>query len=129
MGYREFYNSKAFLQFEPVTSGEWPIDLILVDEATFTGIQTHGVTTQIGGAAVTIPSAAHMLALKLHALKQDQASRELKDLNDIVELVLASKPILSPGQVEALCKKYGPNDIYQRIAELCERRRHERDRS
>lgn len=127
IGYREFHNSKAFLQYEPLSPGDWPIDLILVDESTFSGLQENGVAKQIGGITVTIPCTAHMLALKLHALKQDQASRELKDLNDIIELVLAAEGTLSSSEVEALCQKFGPSGIYPRIVDSCERRKHERD--
>ena len=84
LGYRLFHDHPSFMQFSAPSPDAWPVDLILVDEETFNGLYRDGREVELGAARVIVPSVDHLLALKLHVLKQRQPEREMKDLDDIL---------------------------------------------
>ncbi|MCL4217474.1 MAG: hypothetical protein KJ052_10795 [Candidatus Hydrogenedentes bacterium] len=113
----------AFIQFEPPASHQWPVDLVLVDERTFTGVFEAGKTAQFSeGAHARVPSVEHLIALKLHALKQVGILRELVDVPDIVALVEVTKIDYTSVEFKTLSLRYGDEAIYEQIVEHCRRR-------
>ncbi len=62
-----------------------------------------------------VPSVHHLIALKLHALKNNSAGRMVKDMGDIAALVQQHKIDIKSETFKALCLKFGGAAIYQRI--------------
>jgi len=62
----------------------------------------------------------HLIALKLHALKQDLAHRQIKDFLDVVDLVAANKIDLKSEELKSIFQRYGSADLYRRILTACE---------
>ena len=82
-----------------------------------------GVLTETGEAQVMsekfrVPSLNHLIALKLHALKNNLPHRELRDLRDIIELVKQHKIDVKTESFRNLCQKYGTEEVYKKICEL-----------
>jgi len=71
--------------------GFWPLDLMFVSYSTFTKMWAAAVPIKLVGAPVKIPSLDHLLALKLHALRNSNQRRELKDMVDSVYLIEANR--------------------------------------
>src|SRR5512139_2387479 len=69
-----------FFQFVPPQQGAWPVDLMLVKEATFGPMLAAAREVEMYGVSLRIPSLQNLLALKLHALKHGRADRYFKDL-------------------------------------------------
>ena len=63
-----------------------------------------------------VPCAAHMIMLKLHAMKSNP-KREIKDLSDIVEILRNGPDPLPRDELEAMCEHYGPAGVCERIVE------------
>lgn len=112
----------VFLQFIPEALGEWPIDLMAVDTDTFARFLAEAQETTLGQVTgLLVPSANHLIALKLHAWKQGGPIRELQDLPDIVALMKVSGIQYTDAPFRAACLRYGTEPIYAQIAEHFQR--------
>lgn len=61
-----------------------------------------------------VPALEHLIALKLHAIKSNP-NRELKDMPDIIQLVLRNGWDIRGQIFQDLCNQYGSPKIYDRI--------------
>lgn len=104
----------AFAQFEPQENDQWPIDLVLVDQDTFQKFLDSAAATVLDGVRVRVPCALHLIALKLHALKQAGLVREMQDLPDIVALMKADA-IEFDEDFRNFCIRYGNEAIFEQI--------------
>ena len=68
-GYSEFHHESLFARFDGSPHYSIIVDLLFVDRT------------------ITIPSLMHLIALKLHALKNSPERREEKDMPDILRLI------------------------------------------
>ena len=113
--YQAFQTHPAFIRWKGPQIDTWPIDFMIVDRRSFAGLMSDSSEIKIGAATVRIPSLRHIIALKLHALKQGQPHRQLKDLSDIIELIKIGKVNWREADFVAFCEKYGTTEIYERI--------------
>jgi len=122
LGYKLFHEHEAFLQFSPPGIESWPVDLILVERRTFAEFRSEAREFEIGHVRIPVPALPHMIALKIHAIQQGQADRELKDLDDVVALIERSRWNARGDELRRLCEQYGSKEIHERIATILERR-------
>jgi predicted nucleotidyltransferase len=115
-GYEVHSEREAFAQFNHPIREMWPVDFMLVNENTFSGMYEEAVKGVLHGMEVKYPSLFHLIALKLHVIKQGMPHRELKDLNDVVQLVLANGIDVKSAEFKQLCEKYGNLRAYETIA-------------
>lgn len=108
-------DQEAFIQFEPPSLVYWPLDLMLVDDNTFARMMSESMEITISHTQVRIPSAEHVIALKLHALKQGLQHRELGDLNDVIQLIDVAGIDTGSERFRQLCAKHGTVELYERI--------------
>ncbi len=123
LGYRIFHDHPAFKQFSPPRIDAWPVDLMMVNDETFDNLWREGEEHDLGKARVLVPNVEHLLALKIHALKQDLPFRKLKDLDDIVGLMECGSIDAEDPNFHGLCMKYGTQEIYEQIQEIWKKRR------
>ena len=123
LGYKLYHEHSAFLQFTAPSLDAWPIDLMLVDGLTLAGLCDDGKKVDFDGTSVRVPCVEHLLAMKLHAIRQAQADRELKDLEDITRLIESARMDVHGAELRDLCDQYGTRDLYERIVEILEKRR------
>src|SRR5580765_7442002 len=76
LGYVARHEHDNFIQFGS-TRGLIDVDLMLVNDATFNAMQAAAKPTDFGGISAKVPSLEHLIALKLHVLKQDLRHRTL----------------------------------------------------
>ena len=114
-GYEKFHDQAGFAQFRPPLKEMWPVDLMLVNDETFSKIMTAAEDAEIANRRVKIPSPLHLTALKLHALRHGKPERQAQDFNDIVEVLRLQRVDVSSETFRVTCEKYGTLELYDRI--------------
>ena len=113
--YTIFQKTVAFMQTKAPSVTAWSIDLMLVDESTLSKALREGVLYDHGGEIVPTASVAHLIAMKLHTLKSNQAHRMQKDLGDLYQLLKIKGLALDSIEFKQLCQKYANNEVYEKI--------------
>jgi hypothetical protein len=85
-GLSHFSRSSSFDQFNQNEGGAG-LDLMYVEDPTFEGMWTLGRDVRFGPRSARIPCIDHLIALKLHNLKQTPPHRGTKDVEDVEMLV------------------------------------------
>jgi len=114
-GYRVFHDAPAFVQLEPPAPTSWPVDLMLVGDRTFDLMLGEAQRFSFGGTSCWIPSVRHLIAMKLHALKQTGGRRSRKDAIDIVELAEKHGIDLRGEDFRRQCERFADGSIYDKI--------------
>jgi predicted nucleotidyltransferase len=120
-GYTFVHDGGAFLQFKPDGSDGvdcWDLDLMLVSATVFMRLLAAAEPARIEGAAVSIPSLEHLIALKAHALKNGKGLRVLKDMTDVAELLKFRRVDPNSVWLKNVFEKYGNAESYERIIKL-----------
>ena len=90
------------------------VDVLLVDAPTFDHLHQNSREYSKDVTGLRMPALQHLIALKLHALKNAPA-RETKDLPDILELFKRNPSMLSEKELTSLCERFGPAGIMKKI--------------
>lgn len=116
LGYSEYHDGGSFIQYRPPANTAWPVDLMLVQEKTFAGIFDESREANLYGQNTRVPSLEHLLALKIHSLKNTQAHRYLKDFLDVENLIQLNRLDIKSPNIRELFVKYGSDDLYEKIS-------------
>ncbi len=114
-GYTVYHETAGFVQLDPVAKTSWPIDLMLVDDRTFGRMRAEAQRFRFAGTECWIPSIRHLIAMKLHALKQTGGRRLRKDAIDIVELAERNGIDLRGEDFRQQCERFADHAIYDKI--------------
>ena len=90
-----------------------PVDFLWVSDESFAKMATTGQKTGYHGAIAVIDFEA-LLAMKLHALKDDK-EREGKDLLDIRFLLAGNPHAITEEHLRNLCERYAGPDAYNLV--------------
>lgn len=90
------------------------VDFVLVTKLTFGKILEKAGKVRIVGCELLVPSVEHLIALKLHALKNN-STRQLKDFPDIISLIRINQIDVNSVEFHDLCLKFGTEEIYNQI--------------
>jgi len=82
------------------------VGLLLVDQETLTAPYQNGIEYGRGSARFRVPSLPNLIALKLHASKNNR-DRGLRDASDIFALMKANPNVMAKRELIALCERYG----------------------
>jgi predicted nucleotidyltransferase len=93
------------------------LDVVLVDRGTFEKMFRASRLYRIGDRKVRVPSMAHLIALKLHAMR-NKPGRQKKDMRDILDLLEKNRNTVSAHELRALCGQYGPEDIEVKLGDF-----------
>ena len=115
IGYSIFHESGAFVQLRAGAPGSWPVDLIVVDEATFDGMKSAAKRFRFGSIDCLIPSVEHLIAMKLHAIRSAGDSRMRQDALDIIDLTEVAHVDLGGETFRELCDRYADANVRDRI--------------
>jgi hypothetical protein len=113
-GYNLLGETDNFMRFRNPESGVMDIDILIVDPGTFEMLYDSGSTFDTNFGKWRIPSPAHFIALKLHAVKNNP-HRETRDIADIVDVLRKKGKEISSEDLRRLCDKYGPEGIHEKI--------------
>lgn len=114
-GYREVVRTDVAAKFSSDSEDLIDIDFMFVDPKTFEKIKEEGKEASYEGRLFRIPKLEHLIALKLHAIKQQPKVRELKDLSDIVELIRRNHVDVASEAFKSTCLNFGTPELYQKI--------------
>lgn len=113
-GWRLVHATEAFLQFEGPEDAP-PFDLMKVDAATFEKLESASEDSTLFGCPVRIPSPEHLVALKLHAVRQEGRVRKEQDWADVIGLIRSCGLDLENRDFHALIERYGGPDAITSI--------------
>ncbi|MFH1360858.1 MAG: nucleotidyl transferase AbiEii/AbiGii toxin family protein [Candidatus Omnitrophota bacterium] len=116
-GYRQSSVQENFTQLESARLSLRNIDFMFVDRSTLDKIIKKAQPLTIAGQKFLVPSLNHLIALKLHSIKNNEKLRLLKDLPDIVSLIRKNEVNVESKEFKDLCLKYGTEGLYQKICE------------
>lgn len=113
-GYKTYREEENFIQLENKQIGLMDIDFMFVDTDTFNKIAGSGREIKIADQGFIIPSLFHLIALKLHSIKNNP-KREITDFPDIIRLIINNAIDVDDYSFKDLCLKYGTSELYERI--------------
>lgn len=119
-GFRLFRDDGNFMQFEPLYGTEWRLDVMLVNAETFAKLSAGARPVQCLGVETRVPSAEHLIALKLHALRHGPPDRASKDFADILTLTRAANLDANSAALKATFDRYGTPELYERFRKALE---------
>jgi len=89
---------------------------MLVQAKTFTPMLAASREVDLYGADVRIPSLEHLIALKLHVLKNTRPHRFLKDFLDVENLIRINKLDVKSENIRQLFARYGTLELYEKVS-------------
>jgi len=113
-GYMEWGRTGAFTKYRHTNPSFGELDVMLVDEPTFQKLYAGSRCVDFDGLPVRVPKPIHLIALKLHAMRNNR-QRELKDGADILEVLRAHRAEISDAELEQVCLRYGPPAYYRKL--------------
>ncbi|MCE9615092.1 MAG: nucleotidyl transferase AbiEii/AbiGii toxin family protein [Lentisphaerae bacterium] len=116
-GYARAPSGENFRRYAAPSVYQAPVDVLLVAADTFGNMLKDSLAWQFGSVTLRVPSLPHVIALKLHAIRNNPA-REARDLGDVSELLAANPGAIAEADLAALCAKHGPPGIGDRLGRL-----------
>ena len=113
-GYVEKQRTEAFVRYSHPSIWFMDVDVMIVDRGTFDKMYAQSCDRDVQSRGVRVPCLLHLVALKLHAMKNNP-KRELKDMGDIVELLRAHPGTVSDEDLKEVCKRYGPPGMRDKL--------------
>ena len=95
------------------------VDLMFVSEDVFGRLEQAAVEATVEGTQVRVVSLLHLIALKCHALQHSKSLRRLKDMDDLVQLILINRLDLNEPELRATILKHGNAEIYEKLRHAC----------
>lgn len=108
-----------FVQFDPLDETGMDVDLMFVSEEVFSQLEQTSVEAKVEDTPVRIVSLLHLIALKCHALQHSQSARRLKDMDDLVQLILINRLDLNEPELRAIILKHGNAETYEKLRHAC----------
>ena len=108
-----------FVQFDPADRTGMDVDLMFVSEDVFSQLESASVEAKMEGATVRVVSLLHLIALKCHALQHSKSIRRLKDMDDLVQLILINRLDLNEPELRATILKHGNEETYEKLRHAC----------
>lgn len=100
------------LRFAADPSAALPVDLMLVNNETVSKVRLESLPRDLGNdLTLAIPSALHLIAMKLHALHNPQRVERGTDLQDVRHLIKTAKLDISSPAFRAILDRYAPDEI------------------
>ncbi len=118
-GYSFHREGPTFLQFNPPSVKNLPLDLMMVSDGTFAKLRAEAVPAPASAAGAKVVSLRHLLALKCHAIKHGHRGRIVKDADDVIRLARVNKLDLDEPGIRDLFLKHGTAELYEKVRRLC----------
>ncbi len=115
LNYESIQHDSNFLRYKPDTLAAWPIDLMLVDDTTFSKLAYESREVDLGVIKIRAVSPRHLAILKIHALKVYQEYRYVKDYNDLLQLLRGECSDVSTEDLKELCVRYAHEGFFEKI--------------
>jgi predicted nucleotidyltransferase len=93
------------------------VDALFVDRETFGKLSANTARLRRGVHGFHVPALANLIALKLHAIRNNPA-REARDLADVAELLRANPGVVASDEIKKLCARFGPPNFMAKLEPL-----------
>ncbi len=115
-GYTLFHEGSNFSQWTaPEDDSLSNLDFMIVTGTTFDKLLVESVPANVFGEAMRLPSLNHLLALKFHALKGNTSLRVLKDLDDVIQLLVVNRVNVDDDEFRQLVLKFADAALYEKL--------------
>jgi hypothetical protein len=105
VGYIPDEPQASFSRYRHLANQRPVVDAMRTDASTFSKLFAESRLTKIQDLLVRVPAPLHLVAMKLHALKQ-QPDRAVKDWPDICHLLETFRDQWTPAELQALADRY-----------------------
>lgn len=112
-------DAATFLQFDPKDKTGMEVDLMFVSQEVFEQLSRSAIKAVVEGVQVRVVSLRHLIALKCHSLQHSKTMRRLKDMDDLIQLVLINRLDLNEPELRATILKHGSAEIYEKLRHAC----------
>jgi len=113
--YPEALQSPVVSRLGNPDKGDVLIDLMPIDSETFRKMRAEAKEEIYFDRKFLVPKLEHLIAMKLHALRQQFEKRKTKDLPDVAELVKRNKIDPQSSEFRTLCLKFGSEKLYEEL--------------
>ena len=110
-GFLCFHRAGMVSRFQPPAGMRLVVDLLPLDAGTFEKLWSAAEVKPFSGRPTRVLCLRHLLAMKIHALKNDSPARGLKDLLDVVELARVNGLGADSDLLRELCGEFGTAGI------------------
>lgn len=117
VGYSKEAETPIFSRWKHHSLGAEDVDVMFVSKGTFESLAKDCVTMKVGSANLRIPSVPGIVALKLHAIKNNP-DRLAKDSTDILTLMDLKPDALTHDGLKQLCDKFGTPELWIKLQTL-----------
>ncbi len=122
LGYRFIHGTHAFQQFEGLDLERPPLDLMLVDDATWGKLDTRARTVTLDASTTArLPEPLHCVAMKLKAVTSPQRRADNQDWGDILNLFRLFQIDPADERTRELVLRYGDAALLDRLRADLER--------
>ena len=108
-----------FVQFDFPDESMMDVDLMFVSEEVFSQLERAAIDSKLEGVPVRMVSLPHLIALKCHSFIQSKSLRRLKDMDDLIQLVLIHRLDLNEPDLRATILKHGNSELYEKLRHAC----------
>jgi len=92
---------------------------MIVSEEVFNQLAHASIEAWLESVSVRMVSLLHLIALKCHALCHSRSVRRLKDMDDLIQLVLINRLDLNEPTLRATILKHGNSELYEKLQHAC----------
>jgi len=114
-GYKKEYFEETFTRLKSDSMYLMDLDYMFVDKETLDKISRDAKELTIAKQKFIVPSLEHLIALKLHSIKNQPKLRKIKDLPDIVNLIKINNVDVKTDDFRKICLQYGTPELYNEI--------------
>lgn len=105
----------AFAQFQPREGEGFRIDLMLVNDVTFAKLLAGSEWLNYGQRRVRVVGVLHLIALKLHALREEHRIQLGKDYLDILNLIRRNALDFHSPAFQEILKSHGSDAVREQL--------------
>ena len=113
-GFTQVSATENFARYTHQSDMAPDVDILFVDAPTLEKLLASATPLHRGEVELQVPSLPHLIALKLHAIRNNPA-REAGDLGDIVRLLAANPRAVCAEELAAICQRFGPEGIEAKL--------------
>ena len=114
-GFKLFRDGGNFLQFSPPYGVSWRLDFMLVNEDAFSKLMQGSTEIECLGIRARVPSALHLIAMKLHAFQWGPEDRKEKDFMDIVGIARNVRIDVDSPEIKDIFARHASADTYEKF--------------
>ena len=113
-GFECFEEKTSFRRFRHPLDPLMILDVMRVNATTFEKMWAGSEPFEIHGIKLRVPALGHLIALKLHASRNEH--RTEKDMGDVKELLTLNPGKVSREELKQLCEQFGTPELAIRLA-------------